>query len=243
MPFCKTHRRLTRANHGLLLLAMALWLVGCAGTAGCERAAVPLQTPPAPSKPPTYDDQTGASPAKVPATPQDLKRLAHRPLDALTPTPDFWKRPTYPNVPRLTPIDPDRVICREPAHRHGLLVHKVRPGDTLFKISRRYYRTGTHWQLIYSSNSEIMSSPQAVQVGQLLYLPLAPLTRADGSRRGPAHRPDYYVARAGDSLATIAAFVMGSAGDWQRLARINRLDEPTHLTAGMRLRIPRSSAP
>jgi len=185
LPFCKTHRRLTRANHGLLLLAMALWLVGCAGTAGCERAAVPLQTPPAPSKPPTYDDQTGASPAKVPATPQDLKRLAHRPLDALTPTPDFWKRPTYPNVPRLTPIDPDRVICREPAHRHGLLVHKVRPGDTLFKISRRYYRTGTHWQLIYSSNSEIMSSPQAVQVGQLLYLPLAPLTRADGSRRGP----------------------------------------------------------
>lgn len=243
MPFRKTCTRLTPAALSLLALSAALWLSGCAVTAGCDRKGAPTPTPANTPQRPAVASWTASSGPSVPEPPQDLNRLAYRPLVSLTPTADFWQQPKYPAVARLTPVDPDSIICREPAHRHGRLVHKVRPGDTLFSISQRYYRTGRYHQLICTSNRDVLSSPQSLQVGQLLYLPVNPLDNADGTRTGPAHRPDYYVAAPGDTLQAIAASVMGRRTDWPRLARLNHLDDPAQLAAGMRLRIPHGTTP
>ena len=47
----------------------------------------------------------------------------------------------------------------------------VRPGDTLGKISQRFYGTTRRYMDIYNANRDIMSSPSQVEVGQELRIP------------------------------------------------------------------------
>ena len=47
----------------------------------------------------------------------------------------------------------------------------VRPGDTLGKISSRFYGTTRRYMDIYNANRDVMSSPSQVEVGQQLRIP------------------------------------------------------------------------
>lgn len=49
--------------------------------------------------------------------------------------------------------------------------HKVTSGDTLSSISQKYYGTPNKWMDIYRANQNIMSSPNALRVGQELKIP------------------------------------------------------------------------
>lgn len=47
----------------------------------------------------------------------------------------------------------------------------VRPGDTLGKISRRFYGTSRRYMDIYNANRDVLSSPSNIEVGQTLRIP------------------------------------------------------------------------
>ncbi len=53
----------------------------------------------------------------------------------------------------------------------GGQTYVVRPGDTLGKISQRFYGTTRRYMDIYNANRGIMSSPSQVEVGQELRIP------------------------------------------------------------------------
>ena len=49
--------------------------------------------------------------------------------------------------------------------------HVVREGDSLTRISLRYYGTGSRWQEIYQANRETLSASNSLQPGQRLRIP------------------------------------------------------------------------
>ena len=50
-------------------------------------------------------------------------------------------------------------------------VHVVQEGDSLTRISVRYYGTGARWQEIYDANREILKGENALRPGQRLTIP------------------------------------------------------------------------
>ncbi|MDR0595289.1 MAG: LysM peptidoglycan-binding domain-containing protein [Puniceicoccales bacterium] len=53
----------------------------------------------------------------------------------------------------------------------GFVKHIVRVGDTLSKISQKYYGTSVHWKKIFEANQEAIPFPNALTVGQELVIP------------------------------------------------------------------------
>ena len=51
--------------------------------------------------------------------------------------------------------------------------YTVQPGDCLWSISRRFYGTGTRWNVIYETNKSIIRKPGFIQIGQILEIPAA----------------------------------------------------------------------
>ena len=51
--------------------------------------------------------------------------------------------------------------------------YTVQPGDCLWSISRRFYGTGTRWNVIYEANKSIIRKPDFIQIGQILEIPAA----------------------------------------------------------------------
>jgi nucleoid-associated protein YgaU len=53
----------------------------------------------------------------------------------------------------------------------GKTRHTVRVGDTLSKISQKYYGTPVHWRKIFEANRDEIPFPNALTVGQELLIP------------------------------------------------------------------------
>ena len=51
--------------------------------------------------------------------------------------------------------------------------YTIQPGDCLWSISRRFYGTGTRWNVIYETNKSIIRKPDFIQIGQILEIPAA----------------------------------------------------------------------
>ncbi|MCM1049605.1 MAG: LysM peptidoglycan-binding domain-containing protein [Clostridiales bacterium] len=49
--------------------------------------------------------------------------------------------------------------------------YTVKPGDTLWKIAKNQYGKGYRWRKIYDANSDQISDPGKIQVGQILRIP------------------------------------------------------------------------
>lgn len=58
-----------------------------------------------------------------------------------------------------------------PAPAPEVRTHVVREGDSLHKISRRYYGTTERWQEIFEANRNILSSPERLPLGASLRIP------------------------------------------------------------------------
>ena len=56
------------------------------------------------------------------------------------------------------------------AESHGR-TYIVQPGDTLASISRKFYKTSSHWQKILEANADTLSSPAKLKPGQRLTIP------------------------------------------------------------------------
>lgn len=53
----------------------------------------------------------------------------------------------------------------------GQTVHVVEAGETLGVIARRYYDDAARWRTIYEANRDVLSDPDALQVGMRLVIP------------------------------------------------------------------------
>jgi TPR repeat protein len=69
------------------------------------------------------------------------------------------------------PISPPNVAARGGASSGGPRFHTVLPGESLIRISVRYYGTGVRWQEIYHANRDALRGQTKIRVGQRLRVP------------------------------------------------------------------------
>jgi nucleoid-associated protein YgaU len=107
----------------------------------------------------------------------------------------------------------------------------IRPGDSLWSLSRKYFGSGIRWQQWLTSNPEVRN-PRHIQPGMRLVVPQAPM---------PTHvtPPSTLVIHSGDSLWKVAASQYGNGASWSCLLRANpSLRNPAIIFPGQRLLIP-----
>ncbi len=75
------------------------------------------------------------------------------------------------SLPRFGEARDDTPTGTEYPRSTGRQTYTVQPGDTLSKISIRFYGTSRRYMDIYNANREILSSPASIAVGQELQIP------------------------------------------------------------------------
>ncbi len=191
-------------------------------------------------------NESGNSPSSPQSVqkPASLRDIPSRPLPVLLPDPYYWQAPTDPE---LTPLgDPNRQNLeqsRESQSYWGCLVHKIRPGDTLYKIASKYYRKTNYAQMIRQFNPHAFNEFQNLLTDKFLYLPTRPLIQADGSLRPQPARSDFYITKSGDTWSFVAKNILGSANQISSLKKTNPslASRPDPLPPGMRITLPASS--
>ena len=53
----------------------------------------------------------------------------------------------------------------------GRQTYVVQQGDTLASISRKFYKTSTHWKQILNANRDVINDPKKLAAGQTLVIP------------------------------------------------------------------------
>jgi nucleoid-associated protein YgaU len=136
-----------------------------------------------------------------------------------------------PTVPRRVPApESRREFQREFAATEGV---RVRRGDSLWRLARRFLGDGARWQEISNVNPEL-SDPNLIRSGQWLRLP-----RAEARSLAQEQR-----VRRGDSLWKIAQAHLGEGLAWACLAQVNpQILDPRLIYPDQVLNIPARCAP
>lgn len=117
----------------------------------------------------------------------------------------------------------------------GMLTVVVQPGDTLFKLSQRYYGSPDHvWEIARANGSK---DPDWIRAGATLKLP--GLT-APG--QPIAEQASAVVVRPGDTLRRISARVYGDETLFWQIVKANGLQDPDKIFPDMTLKIPLRTA-
>jgi nucleoid-associated protein YgaU len=139
------------------------------------------------------------------------------------PAPNFGyvARPDVPTVPRsAAAAAPNTVV--------------IRPGDSLWALSRRHLGRGTRWLELMAANPNL-PDPTRLAPGMTLVLPSRMTTRQAKSM------PRSVSIQAGDTLSKIALTTYGLASAWTCLAQANpALSNPHVLSVGQSIALPRS---
>lgn len=126
-----------------------------------------------------------------------------------------------------------------------IATHTVVGGDTLRKLSEKYYGSPDGWMAIYQANQDVIGpNPDLIRPGQVLKIPMV-----SGPNPGPGGQPNgefiaTYTVVAGDTLAAIAQRYYGSAATkyWKAIHRANKDvigKDYTQIFPGQKLRIPK----
>jgi len=157
----------------------------------------------------------------------------------------------------------------EPVKPASPKIYTVSDGDTLADIAKKFYgpeegNKKANVNKIFTANSQLLKSPDAISVGQKLLIP--PLgssgpekntTESSFSslifekvksigRKNPSTDTDQskpsreYIVREGDNLWRIAAKQLGDGSRYTEISKVNAdiLEDKNTLVVGMRLRIP-----
>ena len=95
--------------------------------------------------------------------------------------------------------------------------YKVAAGDSLSKISEKYYQDQTYWPLLARLNN--ISNPNVIYVDSSLNIP----AKAEADQMRSQMTQTTYKVEAGDTLFTIAQKMYGDGSKWPQLARANNL--------------------
>jgi nucleoid-associated protein YgaU len=133
----------------------------------------------------------------------------------------------------------------------GFLTHRVRSGDTLSSIARRYLGSSERYREIYLANREVLGNPDRLVAGTELKIPMSgnepppapapppplpkamynvsaadtmvPIPQGTWRRSDPARLAQrIYAVRANDTLAGIALQFYGDARRYNELFEANR---------------------
>jgi nucleoid-associated protein YgaU len=166
---------------------------------------------------------TAARPAPVVPSSAPAHRLA-------TPSrvSPFSTRPSLPSYasPALN-VNPSTLV---PSREFQQL--KVQPGDSLWRMARRYLGDGARWQELLSLNPGLAAHPNFLAAGSTVNVPAVASKPVHGS-------PPAITVHAGDSLWSLARVHLGRGSDWPRLAYANpQVSDFLHLQIGSQLQLP-----
>jgi len=126
------------------------------------------------------------------------------------------------------------------------IYYTVQPGDTLWKISEKFYGSGEFWERIYLVNTDVIQSPDRIYVGQVLKIYLSPdgsiITVPNDNDAGNASAV-YYTVAPGDTLWKIAKKYYGNGRLWRRIYEANTavISDPERLYVGWIIVVPSRS--
>lgn len=63
------------------------------------------------------------------------------------------------------------------------MYYTIQSGDTLWKISEKFYGTGMYWEKIYQDNKDRISNPNKIYAGQEIVIQMTTLTSAETAER------------------------------------------------------------
>ncbi len=138
--------------------------------------------------------------------------------------------------------------------------YKVQPGDTLWSISEKVYKSGYNWTDIAKENN--LTDANNIEEGQEIKLPnVTPIMLAEetgaissptptqdpvepseniGETTSPASNiPESYTVKTGDSLWKISVSIYNDGYRWVEIARLNNLANPDIIHNGNVLTLPR----
>lgn len=199
-------------------------------------------TPKATPKPlPTVQATPKATPKPLP-TIQATPKATPKPLPTVQATPKPTAKPVKPTAhPTLAPTvapspaaveaSPGPLRTPAPETRFGYATHRVRSGDTLWRIAKREYGDGFRWKVIFEANRDVVRQSDLLQPGMILKLPRS--TRQ-------MLQPGWVFVHKGDSLYVLAERYLGDGERWPALYRANRkrIKNPRLIHPGQRLFIP-----
>ncbi len=148
-------------------------------------------------------------------------------------SPVFSRPPAVPPREPISNVSKARAIGsrgtpKDSALRTGFRV-RVQPGDSLWKLAKRYLARGAQWRQLAALNPEI-ANPDFIRVGNWIRLPLEP----SGAR--PANR---FRVRKGDSMWKLAQAELGRGEAWVCIAEANpHLQNVDFIHPGQTLVIP-----
>jgi nucleoid-associated protein YgaU len=177
---------------------------------------VPLLRPPS--------EPSVAAPVVVATSPASPRRSA-----APSRVSPFSPRPTAPAYASPAPsVNPSMLV---PSREFQQL--QVRPGDSLWRMARRYLGDGARWRELLTLNRDLAAHPDSLAAGSTVIVPAAAVSKnLHGS-------PSVITVQAGDTLWSLARLHLGRGSDWPRLAYTNpQLSDYVHLQVGSRLRLP-----
>jgi nucleoid-associated protein YgaU len=152
----------------LTAVLMAALLVGCEQQTQEPVVHAPPQAPP----PPMFPEEQVPRPEPQPVAGVPQYQPQHQPQYQPPPPVDTSVyMPPHQEVaaaPAPTPM-PRESYARAP--QRPSQTYTVQRGDTLQKISQKFYGTTTNWRKIYEANRGTLSHPDKLSVGQRLAIP------------------------------------------------------------------------
>lgn len=121
----------------------------------------------------------------------------------------------------------------------GSRTHVVAEGEYLSDISKKYYGSTKHWQLIVSANPGV--TPERLKVGQKLVIPERAGSSSSATGTGSsdtAVSADEYVVKKGDTFEVIAGKTLGDKRKWKKIQDVNPGVDPSALKIGQKIKLP-----
>lgn len=129
--------------------------------------------------------------------------------------------------------------------------YTIQKNDSLWKVSKSFYGTGTHWKRIYSANKDVLPNSTTLPVDRELRIPAPPereqTASEDGSEQQPPFQVDnpdrWYKFKKGDRLWDVAKKQLGSGTRYNEILKLNkeRIEDPEHIRSGTWLLLPETN--
>jgi len=119
--------------------------------------------------------------------------------------------------------------------------YEVEQGDSLWKISEKFFGYGYNWVDISKENN--LKSPGQIEVGQELNIPSVepkkPLLSVSQTKTVDSIEGNSYTVKKGDNLWNISVRAYQDGYKWTQIAQTNKIINPDLIYAGNVLVIPR----
>lgn len=169
----------------------------------------------------------------VPGIDRDAVRGTRRTSPAEIPVVDFAQQEDERVLGR--PSDPPRPgIGGYPTTDQGPTRHRVRSGERLADIAKKYYGDRSLWKPIADANG--ITQPERLRAGVSITIPPLHPTPERPRRREPSESRSYTV-QSGDTLTIIAEQQLGRQSRWREIQEYNGIDD-TLIVPGQELKLP-----